>query len=109
FVRNVGEFHTAIVAVESVEIFRGVLLERRDGGSVREDEVGAAVVGVVEGGDSAGHGFDEVFFGGRGRLEEEVQAALAGRDARGLVSSWMGGGEEGVEKNKRHNGRMRCI
>ena len=75
---DVRELHAAVVSVEPVPVLRVFLFERRNGGPVREEEIDAAIVVVVESGDAARDCFDQVLPRSGVVLVNELDAGGAG-------------------------------
>jgi len=79
---DVFEVAVAVILEKAVGVFRGGLLQRPDVGAVGEEDVGMAVVVVVEDGHASGHGLRRVALGGLGAIEAEVDGAVGEVDGR---------------------------
>ena len=73
-VRHVLELHTAKITKQPVPELDMILLQRRDGGAVREENVRQAVSVVIERHYPAGHGLDNLLFRRRAVFEHKVDA-----------------------------------
>ena len=73
---DVGERHVAVIAKQAVIEFGAGLAEAGNGGAIGEEDVGAAVVVVVENGDAAGREFDLVELARGAVAQFESQAGL---------------------------------
>src|ERR1700731_2809934 len=79
---HVSEAAIAVLAVESIPIARIMPIKvfRRvhqmiDATAVHEEYIEQSVIVVVEKGDAAGHGFDQILLRGRRVLQSEVHSA----------------------------------
>ncbi len=84
---HVAETHGALVPEEPVGILRVVLLQAGNGRPVREEDVEPPVAVVIEEGDPAGHGLDQVLARRGAVLVDEVEPGLA-RCLRGVGLFW---------------------
>src|SRR5207249_3121324 len=78
FLRDIGEFHPAIVSIQAVEELWRIFLQTRNRRTVCEEDVHSSVVVVIKGGNSARHRFDHVLTWRRMVLKHEVQPGMLG-------------------------------
>ena len=77
---DVLEMTCAVILEQAVRVFRRALFERRDIGSVREEDIQLAVIVVIEDGDTAGHCFRRVALGRFTILQREIDWPVSESD-----------------------------
>ncbi len=107
-ISDVAEFEIAFVVKEAIGKLGRGFVEGWDVGSIGEEDVGAAIVVVIEDGEAAGHGFDHVFGFGGIVFEDEIEAGGGGLldKADGGWGCYFGGDGEGDEKDEDAKGHL---